>query len=122
MKIITGNLDNSSTERNGWFIGHFVDDVENFNTKDFEVKWSYHKKGEFQRSTLNKTAKTICVLISGRAIFEFPKDDKKIKLEKQGDFVFWDSAMPYIFRSIEDSKLLTIRWPSIPNDQRLDDD
>ena len=63
-------------------------------------------------------AKTISILIKGKFLLIFPEENKEIVLEKQGDFVFWDSKVYHGSEALEDSTVLTIRWPSIPNDQK----
>ncbi len=116
-KIINGNLNDKSNSR-GWFIGHFLEDNSIFKNKEFEVKWGKHPKGEkkFQVAA-NKIAKTIGILIEGKIELNFPKNKKKILLSKQGDFIFFDEKIFHTFEALEDSIIIVIRWPSIPNDQ-----
>jgi hypothetical protein len=114
--VLSGNLDENK-ERRGWFIGHFIDNPA-FTSKDFEVRWGVHPKGEKKaRVAANKTAKTMSILIKGKFTLKFPKDDKEIVMAKTGDFVFWDAKVYHSSEALEDSTVLTIRWPSVDNDQ-----
>jgi len=47
-KIIKDNIKTLPTTKklNGWFIGHFIDEMPEFKTDDFEVKYSNDKKGK----------------------------------------------------------------------------
>jgi len=119
MKIKSGNLNNQvNSEHKGWFIGHFMEKDSIFHSDDFEIRWAVHSKGE-KKSIVkaNKIAKTISILIKGKIILRFPKDNNEIVLSKEGDYVYWDKNIYHTSEIIEDSTVLTIRWPSIPNDQ-----
>lgn len=45
-QIILGNAQTDGMLRNGWFIGHFVDDDPVRYSTDVEVKWGVHAAGE----------------------------------------------------------------------------
>ncbi len=116
-KIISGNLDQqikSHPETKGWFLGHFMNQNPEFLCDDVELKWKTHKKGEKKTGLLAKTtAKTFTILISGKLSFQYPELKQEIILSKLGDFVFYDaSQIGYKAEAIEDSLLLTIRYPS----------
>jgi hypothetical protein len=117
-KIIRGNLNNQEDkEKRGWFIGHFIIENKYFNNKDFEVRWFNHKKGDKKAEIVaNKSAKTLSILIKGKFSIKFSKDKKEIILSKSGDYVFWDSGIYHSSEALEDSTILTIRWPSISDD------
>ncbi|MAG01747.1 signal peptidase I [Candidatus Pacearchaeota archaeon] len=120
MKIETGNLNHQKdSEKRGWFIGHFMQEDSPFQSHNFEVRWAVHSKGEVKPTVAaNKIAKTISVLIKGKMILKFPKDDEEIVLSKEGDYAFWDSNIYHTSEILEDSTVLTIRWPSISGDQK----
>jgi hypothetical protein len=118
--IIKGNLNNDikkSPEKRGWFIGHFINKNSIFYNNEFEVRWALHKKGEKKKfPAKTKTAKTISILIKGKFLIKFPKNNENIVLSNQGDYVFWDSNVYHSSEALVDSTILTIRWPSLPND------
>ncbi|HIG94573.1 MAG TPA: signal peptidase I [Nanoarchaeota archaeon] len=121
-KIISGNINNdikNNPKKNGWFMGHFMNDNSPFKNSDFEIKWGNHKKGIIKPILgLNKTAKTMSILISGKVLIKFT-EEKEVILSKQGDYVFWGAGIYHGSEALTDAVTLTIRWPSIPNDQEL---
>jgi hypothetical protein len=119
--IVSGNLNKKnkkSPEKRGWFIGHFINGGP-FQTKDLEVNWGVHKKGD-QKTLLaaNSKAKTLCVLIKGKMNISFPGKNKEINLVKQGDFVYWGNGVAHTWKSLTNSVCVVVRWPSIPEDQK----
>jgi len=48
----------------------------------------------------------------GSLVLRFP--DRDVALREEGDYVLFGPGMPHSFRSVEESLVLTIRWPSIP--------
>tara|TARA_Y100000310_G_scaffold157498_2_gene156860 strand:- start:1942 stop:2310 length:369 start_codon:yes stop_codon:yes gene_type:complete len=113
-KIQSGNLNKKNNTR-GWCIGHFMENPP-FKNTDFEVKWGKHPKGEKKsHPAKNKTAKTLSILIQGKFALQFK--DKELVMESVGDYVFWDANIPHSWTTLEDAIILTIRWPSVPNDQ-----
>lgn len=122
MAIITGNLDKyfkDNSDRHGWLIGNFIEEDSLFHNDDFEVRWANHKKGEKKDPpAMNNTAKTISILIKGKMLLKFPFEKKEIILSKPGDYASWKEKVYHGSEMLEDSIVLTIRWPSIPNDQK----
>ena len=92
-------------------------------TNDVEVKWGIHKKGEENGGfATNRHAKTMSVLVEGAFQLTFKKEDgtqENIKLTRPGDFALWDFGVPHNWAVLEDSVVLTVRWPSIPKDQTI---
>lgn len=111
---VSGNVVNVSKDTRGWFLGHFMPGADNsLRTPDLELKWYTHAKGE----TRNEWApgipvRTLNILVRGSFVLLFP--DQEISLEKEGDFVLFGPDVPHSFRSVEESLVLTIRWPSVP--------
>jgi hypothetical protein len=64
------------------------------------------------------TAKTLDFLVSGKFEYFFPKLNKKITLSKQGDYLFYDVGITHTWEVIKDTLLISVRWPSIPGDQK----
>ena len=42
--------------------------------------------------------------------------DEIVKLEKEGDFVIFDKGVDHSWKVLEDSTILSVRWPSLPGD------
>lgn len=118
-KIIKGNLNQNDPKRRGWFAGNFMDEGSPFKTDAFELQWRKLKAGE-EKTALGtqKVAKTIGILVYGKFEFSFPDVNKKITIEKEGDFVYYDAGVTHSWKVLEDTLLVSIRWPSIPNDQK----
>ncbi len=118
-RILNGNFKDVITERDGnhWVMGHFMPPDSPLQTNDLEIKWGKHKKGEAKKSSgTNKRAKTLAILIEGKVLLTF--DDEKVILKEKGDYVYWDSGVIHSWEVLKDSLIITIRWPSIPGDQK----
>jgi hypothetical protein len=109
--IQTGNAELDA--KNGWFIGSFIDEKLGLrHSDDVEIKWCKHTAGEERPEWVTGEVRTaICILISGT--FEFEFRDQTVRLSKPGDFVMWGKGCDHRWRTIDDSIVLTVRWPSI---------
>lgn len=109
-----GNAINASKDTRGWFLGHFMPGEDNpLRTSELELKWYSHAKGETRDTWAPANlVTTLNILIRGHFVLLFP--DQEIALEKEGDFVLFGPGMPHSFRSVEESLVLTVRWPSAP--------
>ncbi len=115
-KILKGNLRHIQSKK-GWFMGYFVKSPPPFKTSDFEVKWGKHRKGEKCKNfKANKKAVSVVILIYGKLEMEF-KPNQRMILEHEGDYVWWDRRVFHRWRVVENSLIITIRWPSLPDDQ-----
>ena len=110
-QIQTGNALDSAGNR-GWFVGHFINKSLGLrHTNDVELKWGVHKSGEHREDWVTGETRTaIALLISGKVEFEFR--DKSIDLVNAGDYVMWGKGADHRWRAIDDSVVLTVRWPS----------
>ncbi len=118
-QIQSGNLHDEEKENpqnNGWILGHFISEPV-FRNEHVEVKWSTHRKGWAKGfAAANKSAKSVSVLISGRFVLMFPDEGREVVLFKPGDYCFWSEGVHHSSAALEESVVLTIRWPSIPDD------
>jgi hypothetical protein len=115
-KIATGNFYQTSREKRGWVLGHFMDSDSPLKTQNCELKWGIHKKGEKKEGVgTNDKEDSLAILIKGKFRMKLSKGD--VVLEKEGDFVFYGSGLPHSWYVEEDCLLLTLRWPSLPKDQ-----
>lgn len=112
ISIETGNAVVDSTETRGWFVGHFIDQALGLrHSDDVELKWGVHKAGEAREEWVTGETRTaIAILVSGESEMEFR--DQTIKLSQAGDYVMWGEGTDHKWRIIQDSVVLTIRWPS----------
>ena len=116
-QFIKGNL-NQKAAFKSWFIGFFVKPKSHwFHNQNFEVKWGKHKKGDKGKGWVaNKTAFSLAILIKGKVRMQF-EGGKEVVLKNQGDYVGWAPGVYHDWEVLEDSVIITIRWPSLANDQ-----
>ena len=119
--VSTGNAATETSKTNGWFIGHFIKDDPLRQSRDVEVKWGIHPKGQKNQGgfVANKTARTMSILVSGnfRLWFRDHEQTQRVDLDAPGKYVLWMPGVPHDWEAIEDSVVLTVRWPSLPKDQ-----
>jgi len=121
-KIKSGNFNDIVKNRKGnpWVIGHFIEEDSLLKSSDIEIKWAFHHKGDSKSKIVsNIHAKTLCFLIRGRVSLIFPDCNQNVSLKKEGDFRVWDGGVNHTWEVLEDSLIITVRWPSIPNDQSI---
>ena len=120
-QVSWGNaLDEGSQDgRRGWFIGHFIDPTAGPAATDaVEVKWGLHEAGETKATEgVNQTATTLSILVSGRFQLDFPSHGCGVTLDRPGDYAIWSPGVSHRWLVIEDAVVVTVRWPSSPNDQ-----
>ena len=111
MNVTSGNAVAAARDTRGWFLGHFVRGDALLRTSDLELKWWTHPKGDRRAEwSPPSAARTLNVLIRGHFVLVFP--DREVALEKEGDFVLFGPDVAHSYRSVEDSLVLTVRWPS----------
>jgi hypothetical protein len=109
--IHTGNAQIDGKLNNHWVVGHFIpiDDIRH--SDDVEIKWGVHQSGDKREDWVTGEKRTtIAILVSGKVVFEFR--DKKCELSKQGDYVMWGVGVDHRWEVVEDSVIITVRWPS----------
>lgn len=118
--VEVGNAADQGEGRSGWFVGHFVDRALGLRHSDeVEVKWGVHRAGETKSAYgANDTAKTLSILVSGRFLLEFPDRDETARLERPGDYALWPPGLWHRWTALDDAVVLTVRWPSRPQDQK----
>jgi len=92
----------------GWFVGDFTPSA--FRTKDFEVCYKTHTKGEIWPTHYHKISTEINLLIDGKMIIQ------DVELNSGDIFILepWELANPVF---LEDCKLVIIKTPSSTNDK-----
>mmetsp|Transcript_20298 Transcript_20298/g.81836 ORF Transcript_20298/g.81836 Transcript_20298/m.81836 type:complete len:123 (-) Transcript_20298:1970-2338(-) len=111
-------METAGKERGGWFAGHFLTAENLLKSDQIEVKWAELTIGTNDKNaTLNIKSNTLCILVSGTFLVDFGKH--KVLLERRGDYVFWIPEVAHTWSAVFDTVIMTIRWPSLPHDQRL---
>jgi quercetin dioxygenase-like cupin family protein len=117
-RICTGNASDQTMDKNGWFIGQFIDATYGLRkTSEVELKWNTFPKGMRRDSWgVNDQATSLTILIRGRFRINFAEGD--IVLAKEGDYALWPPGVSHSWEAEEPSLTLTIRWPSVPEANR----
>jgi hypothetical protein len=112
--LLFGNAEQAARETRGWFLGHFAPGEDNpLCSQDVELKWFTHRQGEVRSEWApGSRARTLNLLIRGRFVLVFP--DQEVALEREGDFVLFGPGVAHSYRAVEESLILTVRWPSLP--------
>ena len=118
-ELLTGNFNAESQAHRGWFIGHFMEPGSPFYNQDFEIKWGRHKKGE-HRDTVShgREVNSLAILVYGKELVKIPSLGKEILMEKEGDYLFIGEGIDHTWEMLEDTLVLTVRWPSIPAEKK----
>ena len=101
-------IDKLSKMKGGWFIGDFHPSV--INSKEFEVGYKLHKKGEAWPRHIHKIATEVTVLIRGKM---------KImgQILESGDIfvIYPNEVADPIF--LEDCEVIIVKMPSVIGDK-----
>lgn len=113
----TGNANTDADAHRGWLLGHFIKpDGDVRATEAVEVKWGIHPAGQERPDgwSTGETRSTVVILVSGRFQIDLTGDGGAV-LAEQGDYVVWGPGTDHTWRAREDSTVVTVRWPSLPN-------
>jgi len=114
--IKSGNLDKFfklNPKTRGWFLGAYVNKKSPFNKKEFEIKWSLHKKNEEKKTESITDTETLTILLQGKFIISLSKPKKQFYLKKPGDYVYFGKGIKHTWKCKENARMLTVRWPSL---------
>ena len=92
----------------GWFVGNF--EPAAYKTKDFEVCYKVHPKGEEWETHYHKVGTEINLLVSGKMMLQG-------KILKSGDIFIlnpYEIADPVF---LEDCEVVCVKTPSAPGDK-----
>ena len=92
----------------GWFIGDFPEAV--VRTKDFEVCWQSNLAGNVDRPHIHKIITEVQLITSGRMIINGVEFGP-------GDIYVSEPGEEYRAQYLEDTKVVAIKFPSIPSDK-----
>lgn len=101
-------IDKLNLMKDGWFIGNFSPSC--YTTKEFEVCYKEHKKGEKWETHYHKKGTEINLLVEGKMLIQ------DIELNSGDIFTIhpYEIANPVF---LEDCKLVIVKTPSIPGDK-----
>tara|TARA_A100000172_G_scaffold80681_1_gene70939 strand:+ start:1096 stop:1416 length:321 start_codon:yes stop_codon:yes gene_type:complete len=92
----------------GWFIGNFSPNV--FKTKNFEVGYHVHKKGDPTQNHYHKQSTEINVITKGKMIV----NNQHLK---KGDIFIFEPYEVSEAKFLEDTELIVVRNASLPKDK-----
>jgi hypothetical protein len=107
-------IDGYSDGSLGWFIGCFIPEPFGLrHSAAIEVKWGVHNAGDTKRTSEHKTVgTTLTLLVSGSLVLEFPEINVSRTLDKPGDYAIFTPEIKHNWKSLTDSTVVTVRWPS----------
>ena len=116
--VVAGNAATDGIPYRGWLVGHFAGEPDSpTRTGVVEVKWGLHPTGDHRATAaLNVRATTLSILVRGRFRLRFP--DRVVVLEREGDYALWEPGVAHDWLAEEESVVMSVRWPSVPNDSR----
>jgi hypothetical protein len=107
--------------RRGWFIGQFFPAESGMCSQStLEVKWGQHPKGDRRSSfAASRFGGTISVLISGRFLVKLVVDGetREVLMTAPGDYTAFGAGIPHSWEALEESLVISIRFPSIEGNQ-----
>lgn len=126
--ITTGNAAADGAPFNGWFLGDLTrwageggltvaDTAGLRDTTTLEVKWGIHPAGVPRPAGWAAAAPTITlsILVSGefRVVFRSVRtgEEREVILRAPGDYVISDSDTEHTWCAIQDSVVVSVRWP-----------
>jgi quercetin dioxygenase-like cupin family protein len=94
----------------GWFIGNFEPSI--FKTCDFEVGHHLHTPGAEGQDHYHKIATELNYIVSGKV-----RVSSRICCD--GDFFLYEPGDITDVEFVEDTHLIVIKWPSVPEDKYI---
>jgi hypothetical protein len=116
--VTSGNAAVDGVGRNGWLLGDFFPDGDHpLATPEVEVKWAVYGGGETRDGWgVNDRAHTLALLVRGRFRLRFP--EREVLLAQEGDYVLWEPGVQHYWQAEGPAVVVTVRWPSLPEDSR----
>jgi len=115
LSTTSGNAYDDGAATRGWLIGHFIQPESGpRHSSDVEVKWAEHPAGDERHEWTDAESEvrtTMVMLLRGAFTVRLPDGDEHMK--REGDFVVFGPGTAHSWRAIQDSIVLTVRWPSV---------
>lgn len=111
----SGNAEEDGRDHRGWILGHFIDPSEGVrSSKDVEIKWGIHPKGEKRVEwTADDQRTTLVFHVSGQ--FRIDLTEGTFTLQRKGDYLVWGPGIDHTWEALTDAVVVTVRWPSSPS-------
>ena len=115
--VVIGNASRDAEPFRGWFVGHFVPPEFGLRSTDLvEIKWGTHGRGETRADWADSRYATSLSLLLRGSIRLFFDDGREALLARPGDYALWPPGVAHHWRIEEDDTIvLTVRWPSRPD-------
>ena len=97
--------------KNGWIVGNFTPAIAQ--TKDFEICVKKFQSGDKEQMHHQIIATELTVVLSGRCALGGV-------LLLEGDCLLIEPGESASFEALEDSTVLGVKWPSLPDDKVVD--
>ena len=113
-----GNAAADDVAGSGWFIGQFVASrLGQRHQTGVELKWGVHVRGERRPGgqVSYGIATTISIVVRGafRTTILLNGQRSVVTLDKEGDYIIVGPGVPHDWEALEDSVILSVRFPSI---------
>ena len=107
-----GNAANDTADSRGWLVGHFIPASAGVRrSADVEVKWGTHPTGDKRAEwTADDQRTTLVVLVEGN--FRVDLTEGHTVMTRPGDYLMWGPGIDHTWSALEDSIVITVRWPS----------
>jgi quercetin dioxygenase-like cupin family protein len=114
-----GNAAIDGKAQRGWLVGHFLEETADVRGSEaVEIKWGIHPAGEGREAwQTDEQRTTVILLVKGR--FHLELTTGTFVLKEEGDYAMWGPGIDHSWHAEEDSVVITIRWPSVPNEASL---
>lgn len=108
----TGNAAEDGADTRGWIVGHFIDPSQGVrSSNDVEIKWATHARGE-KRAEWTKDDQRTTVVMLIRGHFRVYLTGGSTTMNRPGDYAMWGAGIDHSWEALENSVVVTIRWPS----------
>lgn len=128
--IYQGNATADGRDFSSWFVG----DLERWcalngvpfepsrhglrSTQALEIKWGLHRKGDPRPGGWTGPSPRMCLslLVQGDFMLKFrlpesPEQETTYRMTEVGDYLLWREDGEHTWMALEDSIILTVRWP-----------
>ena len=109
-------IDKISHMKGGWFIGDFEPSL--LKTKDFEVGYKFHPKGEDWPKHVHKQSDEYNLLFRGK--MNIVINDEAVYEISEGDLFVIERGEWAAPEFLEDCHVITVKTPSIPGDKHVE--
>lgn len=109
-----GNAAVEGKDQRGWLVGHFLSDSDGPRAAEaVEIKWGIHPQGQ-HRDTWHTDERRTTVLLLVKGRFRLELSTGTFVLQHEGDYAIWGPGIDHSWHAEEDSVVITVRWPSLP--------